>query len=48
MAISRDRIDLALSRIDYKDAFDFESFANAFLAPEFPDLRPIGGMGVMF
>lgn len=44
MSISTERAKLALQRIDWQSAFEFESFANAFLASEFPDLRPIAGM----
>lgn len=44
MPISSERIKLALEEITFEKGFLFEQFANKFLASEFPNLRPIGGM----
>lgn len=38
------RILLALERVPATAGFEFESFANQFLADEFPGLRPVGGI----
>ncbi len=38
------RLQLALQQMDFDDGFEFERFANAFLAAEIPELRPVAGM----
>jgi len=45
MPVSPERIQLALERLGPEDGFEFERFANTFLASEFPELRPVGGVG---
>jgi len=44
MAIRRERFELALDQLGPTDGHSFERFANAFLAVEMPELRPVGGM----
>ena len=42
--INPERLKLALERIGSSDGDLWEEFSNAFLASEFPQLRPVGGM----
>src|SRR5882672_3542850 len=42
--IRQNRLQLALESLRPTDGFEFEKFANAFLAAEFPDLRPVAGI----
>ena len=42
--INPERLGLALDRLDHRHGWIFESFANAFLASEFPGLRAVAGM----
>src|SRR5258708_2608533 len=42
--ISTDRLSLALDRLSSDDGWMFEIFSTCFLAPEMPELRPVGGM----
>ena len=44
MPITPQRLRLALEQLGPDDGFEFERFANAFLAPELPGLRPVGGV----
>jgi len=44
MSISPERLRLALEQLVPESGFEFERFANAFLAVEIPDLRPVGGI----
>jgi hypothetical protein len=44
MTIAPERLRLALDQMDQDDGFEFERFANAFLASELPELRPVAGM----
>jgi hypothetical protein len=43
-SITAERIALALDRIQPTHGTVWEEFANAYLAPDFPELRPVGGM----
>jgi hypothetical protein len=44
ISITAERIGIALDQIGATDGALWELFANGFLAPEFPQLRPVGGM----
>ncbi|NTX51132.1 hypothetical protein [Myxococcus sp. CA039A] len=44
MTIKPDRLRLALQELGADAGFEFEVFANRFLASDFPDLRPVGGI----
>ena len=44
MTIAPERLRLALDQLDQDDGFEFERFANEFLATELPALRPVGGV----
>lgn len=44
MAIAPERLRLALDQMDRDDGFEFERFANEFLALEIPELRPVAGV----
>jgi len=42
--INSERLALALEQLRSSDGTEFERFANAFLAPDLPGLRPVAGM----
>jgi len=44
MTIAPERLRLALDQLDEHSGFEFEGFANSFLATEIPGLRPVGGI----
>jgi hypothetical protein len=44
MTIAPERLRLALDQMDQDDGFEFERFANEFLASELPALRPVAGV----
>jgi hypothetical protein len=44
MQISPERLRLALDQLNAESGFEFERFANVFLAAEISDLRPMGGV----
>lgn len=44
LSITPERLGLALNQIKPTDGALWEVFANSFLASEFPQLRPVGGI----